>query len=175
MPEENGNEQKKKRFIDRLRSRKQKEPGMKGFERILVGVDFSLASRRAILLAQSLLGPDGFLYAIHVTPDIVDHTEMYLKEPGVKNLQQRVMHEAMSKLIEWAKKNKKAPCKLECVVAAGDPAAEIIKAAKSKGVQLIVLGVHGQKRSDLEIMGSTVDKVIRVSDCPVISVPTERI
>ena len=174
MFEENVSETKKRRFIERLR-RKQREPGMKGFGRILVGVDFSVASKQAILLAQSLLSPDGFLYVIHVIPDIVAGVETYLKDSSAKGLQQRMAQEALNKLVQWARKCKRVACKIECVVSIGEPAEEIIKAARPKGVQLIVLGVHGQKRPDLGIMGSTVDKVIRVSDCPVVCVPTERI
>ena len=174
MSDENVSETKKRRFIERLR-RRSREPGMEGFKRILVGADFSVASRQAMLLAQSLLGPDGVLYVIHVIPDIVAGVENYLKEPLAKDLQQRMAQEALSKLVQWAGKCKRVACRMECVVSVGEPATEIIKAAKPKGSQLIVLGVHGQKRPDLGIMGSTVDKVVRVSDCPVVCVPTERI
>ncbi len=148
---------------------------MKGVDRILVGVDFSETSKKALRLAQSLIDPGGTIYAIHVTPNVVAETKKYLKDPAVKDLQKRIAQKAMSKLTNWVDKCLKVNCKVEYVAAAGDPSTELIKTAKSKFAQLIVLGVHGHKRSDLGVMGSTVDKVVRESDCPVVCVPTERI
>jgi len=173
MPEDEKKPRKKKGIMRRLRRRK--EPGMKGVASILVGADFSEASECAFRLAQSLLGPTGTIYVIHVTPDIVANTGKYLKDPAAKELQRSVTEQAMKKLTGWADKNLKINCKIEYVISAGDPSAELIKAAKAKFVQLVVLGVHGRKRVDLCIMGSTVEKVVRESHCPVICVPTERV
>lgn len=148
---------------------------MKGFDRVLVSVDFSSASRLAVQLAQSIVSANGVVYAIHVIPNIVSDAKVYIKDSGAKALQDRISKEAIYKLSKWTDKIVTGKSNVEYVIGAGDPASEIIKASKSKGAHIIVMGVHGKKRSDLGIMGSTVDKVIRISDCPVICVPPERV
>ncbi len=148
---------------------------MKGFDRILVGMDFSLASERAMNTAQSMLSSSGIIYFLHVTPDIAGASKDYLKDSGVKELQQKMAKEAMNRLTSHVKKSLPKGIKYECVTAAGDPATEIIKASRAKGVQIVLLGIHGETRSDLSKLGSTVDKVVRESHCPVLVVPTERV
>jgi len=150
-------------------------PAMKGFERILVGIDFSLASERAVVMAQTMLAPRGIIYFLHVAPDIASASRDYLKDPGVKELQRKIAGEAMDRLAARVKKSLSKDVRYECVTAAGDPAAEIIKVSRAKGVQIILLGIHGGTRSDLSKLGSTVDKVVRESHCPVLVVPTERV
>lgn len=148
---------------------------MKGFDRVLLGVDFSIASKRAMHLAGSLISNNACIYAIHVVPDIATKAKDYVKDPAAKELQKRITEEAMNQLTSWADKNLNVSCKLECVIASGDPSNEIIKAARSKGVQLIVIGIHGQRRSNLGHVGSNLEKVVQESECPVICVPAERV
>lgn len=148
---------------------------MKGFSRILVGMDFSLASERAVAMAQTMLASNGIIYFLHVTPDIASASKDYLKDAGVRELQQKISKEAMNRLSSHVKKSLAKGIKYECVTAAGDPATEIIKASRAKGVQIILLGIHGETRSDLSKLGSTVDKVVRESHCPVLVAPTERV
>lgn len=174
--EESVEEKGKKRFLDIFdRNKSEGASRLKGFDRILVSVDFSTASKRAVFLAQSLLNPRGVIYAIHVVPDVLTSTRDYVKDSGLKQLQNRITKEGLDKLTKWVEKSVKTSLKIEYVVGAGEPASEIIKAARSKGAQIIVMGAHGQDRPDLGILGSTVDKVIRKSDCPVLCVPPEKI
>ena len=59
-----------------LKMYKKKQPLMKGFDRVLVSVDFSSASRLAVQLAQSIVSANGVVYAIHVIP--VSYTHLTL-------------------------------------------------------------------------------------------------
>jgi nucleotide-binding universal stress UspA family protein len=50
----------------------------------------------------------------------------------------------------------------------GDPSAEIVKHAQSAGVDLIVMGTHGQTAMANLVMGSVATKVIAASKVPVL-------
>jgi len=52
----------------------------------------------------------------------------------------------------------------------GEPFLEIIRTAKIEAVDLIVMGTHGRTALDNIIFGSTADKVVRKSPCPVLTV-----
>lgn len=52
----------------------------------------------------------------------------------------------------------------------GNPSAEIIRAARNEGVDLIVLSTHGRTGMSHMIMGSTAENVVRLAPCPVLVV-----
>jgi len=52
----------------------------------------------------------------------------------------------------------------------GEPFFEIIQTAKKEAVDLIVMGTHGRTALDTIIFGSTADKVVRKSPCPVLTI-----
>jgi len=58
------------------------------------------------------------------------------------------------------------------IVSVGDPAEEIINAAKANTCDLIVVGTHGRGPVATAVMGSIATKVIHKSDTPVVVVPS---
>jgi len=52
----------------------------------------------------------------------------------------------------------------------GNPADEILKAAKLKGADLIVMGTHGATGLARLLMGSVAEHVLRKAPCPVLTV-----
>ncbi len=56
------------------------------------------------------------------------------------------------------------------VIARGVPFVEIIKTAREKKADLIVIGTHGRTGIDHMLFGSTAEKVVRKSPCPVLTV-----
>ncbi len=58
----------------------------------------------------------------------------------------------------------------ESLIINGIPFIEIIRAAKGKEVDLIVVGTHGRTGLDHVLFGSTAEKVVRKASCPVLSV-----
>ncbi len=57
-------------------------------------------------------------------------------------------------------------------IVSGKPGEAIIEVAKTKGVDLIVIGNHGRTGLDRMLMGSVSDRVIGYSDCAVLVVKT---
>lgn len=56
-------------------------------------------------------------------------------------------------------------------IAEGDPAAEIVRHAAERGVDLLVMGTHGRSGFDRLTLGSVAEKVLRKAPCPVLTVP----
>jgi nucleotide-binding universal stress UspA family protein len=64
----------------------------------------------------------------------------------------------------------KASLKLEEMVRVGDPFLEIIRVAKEKDVDLIVMGTHGRTGLFNILIGSVAEKVVHYAHCPVLTV-----
>jgi len=67
-------------------------------------------------------------------------------------------------------KDLKGCSKFECLIVHGTPFLEILRTAKEKNVELIVVGTHGRTGLDHVLFGSTAEKVVRRAPCPVLSV-----
>ena len=59
---------------------------------------------------------------------------------------------------------------VEHVLAGGDPAMEILRVAKEKRSDLIVMGLHGRSGLEHVIKGSVVERVMGQAPCPVLLV-----
>jgi len=55
----------------------------------------------------------------------------------------------------------------------GDPAEEIVRYARVRGIDLIVVGTHGRHGFTRRLLGSVADKVLRQAPCPVLAVPQQ--
>jgi nucleotide-binding universal stress UspA family protein len=52
----------------------------------------------------------------------------------------------------------------------GDPVQEIVRVGKEVGADMIVQGTHGRSGLSRLLLGSTAEHVLRLAECPVISV-----
>jgi len=60
---------------------------------------------------------------------------------------------------------------IEGAVARGDPHQAILDYATAEDIDLIVMGTHGRTGLDHYLIGSVTEKVVRLSDVPVMTVP----
>jgi len=60
--------------------------------------------------------------------------------------------------------------KVETLITRGDPASEIVKIAKRKAVDIIVIATHGKTGWRHLAFGSVAEKVVRTASCPVLSI-----
>ena len=56
-------------------------------------------------------------------------------------------------------------------IAEGNTAAEIVRHAADRDVDLVVMGTHGRSGFDRLTLGSVAEKVLRKSPCPVVTIP----
>lgn len=57
------------------------------------------------------------------------------------------------------------------VIRTGAPYAEIVAYAKEADIDLVVIGTHGRSGILHALLGSTAEKIVRKSPCPVLTVP----
>lgn len=142
-------------------------------EDVLVAVDFSQNSLRAIEFALSLVGRDGDVYLLHVIDS--DFAER-LSQEGFDELDSAIAkmkenaEQRLKKILEGLPTERP---KVETMTVVGKPFVEILRVANDLDFQAIVVGVRGRRGKDVEelIFGSTAEKVVRASRIPVICVP----
>ena len=146
---------------------------MADITKILFATDFSENSRYALTYALSFARQyDASLYILHVIQQPSYPLGMYAEisfdamDKFNKNISEAVekeMHDLREKDLQGLKK-------YECTVVHGTPFLEILRTAKEKEVDMIVVGTHGRTGLDHVLFGSTAEKVVRRAPCPVLSV-----
>ncbi|HEV8722370.1 MAG TPA: universal stress protein [Candidatus Binatia bacterium] len=145
---------------------------MAGTRRILHATDFSKASARALNEAVKQAKQNrAELLIVHViepTPyvagDEFGGEEIYIK---LEDMAKRDSEASMSKLI---RRLKKSNIKAQGLILKGSAHDQIVKAAKSKKADMIVIGTHGRTGLSKLFMGSVAGKVIALATCPVVTV-----
>ena len=141
-------------------------------DRILIGIDFTRASHEMVKVLYDLeVDKRCSIVLVHVVPDLVKQSALYVKKGDKIDEQQRIEQEAVKMLDEFRSKRLKGFGKVEAVIVKGDPAAGLLTVASTRRVNLIILGVSGSDKIETSRLGSTADKVIRGTPCPVLFVP----
>ena len=137
-------------------------------QHFLVPVDFSNYSASAldyaIDLAKKLGARITLVHVIHAMP-------LGVPEAGVAlpvSYWQEIETEVSQMLEEQRKRIQHAGLRGETVVAHGVPFQEIIKVAKAKNADLIIMGTHGRTGISHILLGSVTEKVLRLAPCPVL-------
>ncbi len=135
-------------------------------ERILVPVDFSENSRRALALARELMPETGSLVLHHVVhnPTLAGlapeaHLRLFSEEPTLPDAIRAQME-------EWMVGD---PFEAQ-VTEADNVAGAILDMANSKKSDLIVIGTRGRSGVDYLLTGSVAEKLVRSATIPVLSV-----
>ena len=137
-------------------------------ERILVAVDGSIHSEYAVDQAISL----GDM--CNSTIFIVSVVDLYPEQMEVAPaLVEKMSKEARDLLDSAKEKVDQANIPCETIVhMGGKPHEFIIKEAKERDIDLIVLGTHGRSGLSRVLLGSVAQNVIGHAQCPVLVVPT---
>ncbi|QRK10949.1 universal stress protein [Archangium violaceum] len=145
---------------------------MSKIHRILVPVDFSETSKRALDYAYFFANRfDAKLDVLHVwRPSEYAGDEMVVltrSEPEL-TLSTFLRNHADQQLSAFLKNVPHSKQMLE----AGEPAHVIAKVAAEGGYDLIVMGTHGRTGLSHMMMGSVAEKVVRLASCPVLTYRT---
>jgi len=138
---------------------------------ILFPTDFSQGARAAMDYALSLARDyKARLIMLYVIQDI-SIAEWYVPSSlSVTDMMEEMEKSASREMEKWAAEAAEKAKDIEKVVVHGVPFVEIIRTAKEKKVDLIVIGTHGRTGIDHMLFGSTAEKVVRKSPCPVLTV-----
>lgn len=140
-------------------------------KKILCPTDFSDYSYEALEYAKELAGKyDAKLYVLHVIFEPAEYTGFYVPHISFDKIKTEIEVGAR-KYIDDLKKTKLAGMEnVETIIVFGVPDEEIIKFAGDKDVDLIVIGSAGKRGIEKFVFGSTAEKVVKKSPCPVLCV-----
>lgn len=140
---------------------------------ILLPTDFSDCGNYALSYAASLARRFGAsVICVHVIEPMVP-TVGYsgMTEPlPIADISDQLEDSAERELPKLAECEECAGLEIEEVIVHGEAAAEIVRVAKERKVDLIVVSSHGRKGLGRILFGSTAEAVVRHAPCPVLVV-----
>lgn len=144
----------------------------RGLETVLVGTDFSpgtgLALERALHLP---LAPGATVHVVHVLPEQLPARV----RPSVMADAKAALAKQAATLEQVARAKGASDVSIAWEIAQGrQPHVELIRAARQRRAELIVMGRHGEHSLRERLMGSTTERLVRHSDTPSLIVTSER-
>jgi nucleotide-binding universal stress UspA family protein len=131
---------------------------------ILHPTDFSERSASAFCFAASLARDHGArIVVLHVYPPPAGHSETVAR---------RQPDGFTQSLWQQLKRWQVEGVPVEHFLAEGEPAAEILRLAREKDCDLIIMGTHGRTGLRRLLLGSVAEEVMRLAPCPVLTVNT---
>ncbi len=144
---------------------------MKQFATILFANDFSEGSDHAFDYALSLAKQfSAKLLIVHIINEPVDLRGFYVPHISFENLEKEIADGAEKMMTRFCNENLEEFKNFEHYTITGIPYEEIVRKAVEGGADLIVMGTHGRKGVDHLLFGSTAERVVRNSPCPVMTV-----
>jgi nucleotide-binding universal stress UspA family protein len=143
---------------------------MPQFRRIVCPTDFSptadAAARHAVSLARAY---GGQLTLLHVLPQL-HYPLRGLGMSAIPHLQQDLHERAKERLQQAAAALGNGAIRIE--MRDGEAYEQVLACAKETQADLIVIGTHGHTGLKHALLGSTAERVVRLSECPVLTVRT---
>jgi len=144
---------------------------MREIRTVLLPVDFSESSE---LLAEYALTFGACfsakVYVLHVVSSLEDYTGLYVPHISLETVMGEIYHSAKNSLNDFCLKYFEGKIQYESILAKGDAYREILKTAGEKKADVIIMGTYGRSGLDHLIFGSTFERVLRVAECPVLTV-----
>jgi len=142
------------------------------FKRIVVPVDFSDSSQRALQFAADLSKPFGAeLIVLYVVEPVLYVVPDYsgAQSSALAQLARDQMQAARAELARIERRYARRRIKLRTQIGNGRPAQVIVDAAKQAKADLIVMATHGRSGVSRLVMGSVAERVVRTATCPVLT------
>ena len=146
-------------------------PGQLRLKRILVPIDFSEPSKKALSYAVPFAESFGArVDLIHVVEPTYYPAEMTYMSGEMANLEVVVEKNARLQLETLAGEVIPNQFRGEITIHTGVPFKEIAGTAKELESDLIIISTHGYTGLKHLFMGSTTERVVRIAPCPVLTV-----
>ncbi len=145
-------------------------------KRILVPLDFSEFSQRALERALRLADPSTEICLLHVyepprlsRPDLIAWGEIDGQMMPLAEIVQREAKQKLDDLIEELAQD--TPMPIRALVEEGRVSSTIVEVSEREGCDMIVIGTHGRSGFRRFVLGSVAEAVVRTAGCPVLTVP----
>lgn len=145
---------------------------MRRLRHILHASDFSSASRPAFDYALGLArGARASLTIIHVISPVVPLVgEGYVSPQVLDDLKRRARTYVGKEMGKLVARGKQAGVRTRSLVVEGTAADRIVRAARARRADMIVMGTHGRGAVAKFFLGSVAGRVVATAPCPVLTV-----
>jgi universal stress protein A len=144
--------------------------------KVLVPLDFSTTSDAALEFARTVAGSfNASLHLLHVFEDPMLATgfaEAYAPLPP--DTRAALIDDAGAQLASRLSAEERERFKATTDVVSGFSAMAIVEYAQDHGIDLIVMGTHGRTGMAHLLIGSVAERVVRLAQCPVLTVRADR-
>jgi nucleotide-binding universal stress UspA family protein len=145
---------------------------MPTFRRILCATDFSPASTAAVAKAIELSRANRApLTVAHVmTPVVPVAGEGYILPDTYAKIEASARADAEKRLGRLVARAKQAGVRAQSLLLSGVPHSEIVRAARARRADLLVMGTHGRTGLARFFLGSVAARVLATATCPVLTI-----
>lgn len=143
--------------------------------RIVCPTDFSLTAARAVDYAATLADSFGSeLVLLHAIPEMDYPMRSFGISSSLGHIRKELQTRAMESLEGCAARIKQSlpSAKVRLLVRNGEAHEATLACAKAEAADMIVMGTHGHTGITHALLGSSAEKVVRLSECPVLTVRT---
>lgn len=138
-------------------------------QKILVPVDFSENSKKAVVYAEAFARQfQAAVVFLHVVQ--VNYAYGEFGALDFTRLEREMRQGAEKELLALVQRQSEAGLKAESLVREGSPAKVIAETARELGVDLLIISTHGYTGLKHVLMGSIAEQVVRYAPCPVLVV-----
>ncbi len=136
-------------------------------DKVLVAVDQNSYSADIVPVAERVAKAfDASIVLCHTMAPVGDHRDAADAPPGVANALEGMKREATSLVSDIARDIHEAGISVEAILSVGDPAVEIVQAAKKVGAGLIAMTTRGREHLDSRVTGSVSNSVLHSTHLP---------
>ncbi len=140
-------------------------------KRILVPTDFSRNSLNALRYAIDFARPSSAELLLVNVVEPIPHTRFI---PDVSELLESHRADAAKKLARLEKQTRQHYRKCRTEIHFGVPYEVIAGVAAKSQADMIIIATHGHTGLTRLLLGSVAERVVRLAECPVLTVPTEK-
>ncbi len=138
------------------------------FKKVLIAVDPSMIAAHAAEIGVELAAGIGAQVALF---HAINPPESFAADTGAAASELIAMARREAKeLIDGLRQRLNLNASVAAFVETGNPALEIVKAAKTWPADLVVIGSHGRSGVGRALLGSVAEEVMRRAPCPVLIV-----
>lgn len=150
---------------------------------ILIALDYAPSSKTIAQMGYELAkGMRAEICLLHVISDASYYSSVsYSPDFGVSGfptgvsvppLQASELRNTAERFLEDSKKQMGNNVPITTLIKEGNPADEILEAAKALPAHIVVMGTHGRRGLDKILMGSVAEKVMHHASLPLFIIPT---
>lgn len=145
---------------------------MARMRRILFATDFSKASAKAFATAVAMAKTNrATLTILHVVVPFTPFVpEQYINTDAWEQIDTQARRWGRQRLGKLTERAKKAGIRAVGLLIEGDPAQQIVKAARSSRADVLVVGTHGRTGLAKFFVGSVAGRLVATASCPVMTI-----